>query len=77
MLAGPYTTMILADLGAEVVKIEQPKTGDITRNLLKDDPKYSLDGIGAYHLTLGRYKICVEFDLISDHGFKLFKVLSI
>ena len=46
--------MILADLGAEVVKIEQPKTGDITRNLLKDDPKYSLDGIGAYHLTLGR-----------------------
>ena len=56
MLAGPYTTMILADLGAEVVKIEQPKTGDITRNLLKDDPKYSLDGIGAYHLTLGRNK---------------------
>ena len=32
MLAGPYATMVLADLGAEVVKVEQPKTGDITRN---------------------------------------------
>jgi len=75
MLAGPYTTMILADLGAEVVKIEQPKTGDITRNLLKDDPKYSLDGIGAYHLTLGRNKKSVELDLKSDEGLNLFKEL--
>ncbi len=75
MLAGPYTTMILADLGAEVVKIEQPKTGDITRNLLKDDPKYSLDGIGAYHLTLGRNKKSVELDLKSEQGLKLFKEL--
>ena len=75
MLAGPYTTMILADLGAEVVKIEQPKTGDITRNLLKDDPKFSLDGIGAYHLTLGRNKKSVELDLKSDQGLKLFKEL--
>ena len=75
MLAGPYTTMILADLGAEVVKIEQPKTGDITRNLLKDDPKYSLDGIGAYHLTLGRNKKSVELDLKSEDGLKLFKEL--
>jgi crotonobetainyl-CoA:carnitine CoA-transferase CaiB-like acyl-CoA transferase len=76
MLAGPYTTMILADLGAEVVKIEQPKTGDITRNLLKDDPKYSLDGIGAYHLTLGRNKKSVELDLKSEKGLKLFKELA-
>ncbi len=75
MLAGPYTTMILADLGAEVVKIEQPKIGDITRNLLKDDPKYSLDGIGAYHLTLGRNKKSVELDLKSEGGAKLFKEL--
>ena len=76
MLAGPYTTMILADLGAEVVKIEQPKIGDITRNLLKDDPKYSLDGIGAYHLTLGRNKKSVELDLKSEEGLNLFKELA-
>ncbi len=72
MLAGPYATMVLADLGAEVVKIEQPKTGDITRNLLKDDPKYSHDGIGAYHLTLARNKKSVELDLKSDEGKNLF-----
>jgi len=72
MLAGPYTTMILADLGAEVVKIEQPKKGDITRNLLKDDPKYSLDGVGAYHLTLARNKKSFELDLKSDSGKELF-----
>ena len=72
MLAGPYTTMILADLGAEVVKIEQPKKGDITRNLLKDDPKYSLDGVGAYHLTLARNKKSFELDLKSDPGKELF-----
>ena len=72
MLAGPYTTMILADLGAEVVKIEQPKKGDITRNLLKDDPKYSLDGVGAYHLTLARNKKSFELDLKSNAGKELF-----
>ena len=72
MLAGPYTTMILADLGAEVVKIEQPQKGDITRNLLKDDPKYSLDGVGAYHLTLARNKKSFELDLKSDSGKELF-----
>lgn len=56
MLAGPYGTMVLADLGAEIIKIEPPLKGEITRNLLKNDPDYSVDGVGAYHLTLGRNK---------------------
>ena len=42
MLAGPYAGMVLADLGAEVVKVEPLNTGEMTRGLLKNDPNYSL-----------------------------------
>ncbi|MDH4249412.1 MAG: CoA transferase, partial [Deltaproteobacteria bacterium] len=56
MLSGPYATMLLADLGAEVIKVEPPKTGEGTRKLLSEDPKNSIAGMGAYFLTLGRNK---------------------
>ena len=39
MLAGPYAGMVLADLGAEVVKVEPLGSGEMTRGLLKNDPK--------------------------------------
>ena len=42
MLAGPYAGMVIADLGAEVVKIEPLVTGEMTRGLLKTDPNYCL-----------------------------------
>ena len=38
MLAGPYAGMVIADLGAEVVKVEPLRTGEMTRGLLKSDP---------------------------------------
>ena len=41
MLAGPYASMLIADLGAEVVKVEPPGKGEITRGLYKDHPDYS------------------------------------
>ena len=72
MLAGPYGTMVLADLGAEIIKIEPPLKGEITRNLLKNDPDYSVDGVGAYHLTLGRNKKSLTLDLKSDPGKHIF-----
>jgi CoA:oxalate CoA-transferase len=55
MLAGPYCAMILADLGAHTIKVE-PLQGEGTRKLLATDPKNSLEGMGAYYLTLNRNK---------------------
>ena len=55
MLAGPYGSMILADLGAETIKVE-PLQGEGTRKLLANDPNNSLDGMGAYYITLNRNK---------------------
>ena len=72
MLAGPYAGMVIADLGAEVVKVEPLPPGDITRTLLSNDPNYSFKKFGAYHLTLNRNKKSVSLDLKSDQGLKIF-----
>ncbi|MBT6026469.1 MAG: CoA transferase, partial [Porticoccaceae bacterium] len=64
MLAGPYGSMILADLGAETIKVE-PLQGEGTRKLLANDPNNSLDGMGAYYITLNRNKKSVAIDLKS------------
>ena len=71
MLAGPYGAMILADLGAETIKVE-PLQGEGTRKLLAKDPKNSLEGMGAYYLTLNRNKKSVAIDLKSETGLALF-----
>jgi crotonobetainyl-CoA:carnitine CoA-transferase CaiB-like acyl-CoA transferase len=75
MLSGPYAGMMLADLGAETIKIEPPGSGEGTRALLADDPKHSIDGMGAYFLTLNRNKKSVTLDLKSDRGRELFYAL--
>ena len=71
MLSGPYGAMILADLGAETIKVE-PLHGEGTRKLLASDPKNSLEGMGAYYLTLNRNKKSVAIDLKSEQGLELF-----
>jgi len=71
MLSGPYGGMILADLGAETIKIE-PLTGEGTRKLLASDPANSLDGQGAYFITLNRNKQSVALDLKSEAGLDIF-----
>ena len=72
MLAGPYAGMVLADLGAEVVKIEPLGTGEMTRGLLSDDPNNSFKGFGAYFLTLNRNKKSVSLDLKDVQGLQVF-----
>ena len=74
MLSGPYGAMILADLGAETIKIE-PLHGEGTRRLLAKDPENSLDGMGAYYITLNRNKQSVAIDLKSDAGKAVFRDL--
>jgi len=58
ILAGPYSTMLLADLGAEVVKVESP-TGDDTRTW---QPPVR-DGVSTYYLGVNRNKRSVALDL--------------
>lgn len=72
MLSGPYAGMVLADLGAETIKIEPPGTGEGTRRLLADDPNNSWHGMGAYFLTLNRNKKSVTLNLKSAEGLALF-----
>lgn len=62
MVSGPYATMLLADLGAEIIKLEPPG-GEATRALLARDPEHSVDGMGAYFLFFGRNKRSVTLDL--------------
>lgn len=59
VLAGPYGTMHLADLGAEVVKVERPGTGDDTRHYGPPD----MDGVSTYFLSVNRGKRSVALDL--------------
>ena len=72
MLSGPYAGMMLADLGADTIKVEPPGKGEGTRALLAKDPDNSLGGMGAYFLTLNRNKRSVAIDLKSDAGRQLF-----
>jgi crotonobetainyl-CoA:carnitine CoA-transferase CaiB-like acyl-CoA transferase len=71
MLSGPYGAMIIADLGADTIKVE-PLHGEGTRGLLASDPANSLDGQGAYFITLNRNKRSVAIDLKSSEGLEVF-----
>jgi crotonobetainyl-CoA:carnitine CoA-transferase CaiB-like acyl-CoA transferase len=72
MLSGPYAGMILADLGADSIKVEPPITGEGTRRLLEKDPANSLHGFGAYYMTLNRNKKSITLDLKSEKGLPIF-----
>ena len=64
VLAGPYCTMLAADMGARVIKIEHPVTGDDTRAW---GPPF-LAGESAYYLSINRNKESVALDFKSAEG---------
>jgi len=68
MLSGPFGSMVLADLGAEVIKIEEPEGGDKTRTM---GPKLSA-GQSAYFLSINRNKKSLTLDLRKEKGREIF-----
>ncbi len=70
VVAGPFCTMMLGDLGAEVLKIEEPQHGDDTRGW----GPY-INGEGAFYLGLNRSKKSVALDLKSAEGAAALKAL--
>jgi crotonobetainyl-CoA:carnitine CoA-transferase CaiB-like acyl-CoA transferase len=64
VLAGPYCTMVLADLGADVVKVERPEGGDETRSW---GPPFA-GGEAAYYLSVNRNKRSCAIDLSREEG---------
>ncbi|CAN8020709.1 unnamed protein product [Ixodes persulcatus] len=72
ILAGPYCTMILGDLGAEVIKIEKPFVGDETRNW---GPPFIADQ-SCYFLSVNRNKKSVAIDLKKPEGASLVRKIA-
>ncbi|MEV6946912.1 CoA transferase [Streptomyces sp. NPDC051172] len=72
VLAGPYATMLLADLGADVVKVERPGTGDDTRAW---QPPADQDGTSTYFLSVNRNKRSVTLDLTTEAGLEQARAL--
>ena len=67
VLVGPYATMILADLGAEVIKLEFPRIGDDARHY----PPH-VNGESAYFMSLNRNKRSMTLNLKSEVGKRIF-----
>lgn len=76
VLAGPWCTQLLADLGAEVIKIERPGAGDDTRNW--GPPWHELGGerVAAYFLSANRGKRSAAIDFATEDGAALVRRLA-
>ena len=72
VVAGPYCSMFLGDLGAEVVKVEQPGAGDDTRGW---GPPFA-GGESAYYLCINRNKQSLTLDLKSKRAIELLRELA-
>ena len=79
ILAGPWATQNLADLGAEVIKIENPDGGDDTRKMGPPFIRNAITGDNtdaAYFLSANRGKQSVAIDIATPQGQKLVRALA-
>jgi crotonobetainyl-CoA:carnitine CoA-transferase CaiB-like acyl-CoA transferase len=74
VLSGPYCTMLLADMGAEVIKVEVPGEGDLTRG--KGDPESEARGGQPVFFDLNRNKKSLTLNLKADASKGIFKRLA-
>jgi crotonobetainyl-CoA:carnitine CoA-transferase CaiB-like acyl-CoA transferase len=74
VLVGPFCTMQLGDLGADVIKVERPNVGDQTRGW--HPPTYGESDESAYYLSINRNKRSIELDLTTDDGQAVFADLA-
>ncbi len=78
ILAGPWATQLLGDLGAQIIKVEKPATGDDTRHwgppFLKDAQGQDSD-TAAYYLSANRNKQSVAIDISDPQGQALIRAL--
>jgi alpha-methylacyl-CoA racemase len=71
LFPGPYATLLLSDLGAEVIKVEDPNGGDYIRYF----PPFCGDGSGAPFHALNRGKKSIALDLRPDSGKETFRAM--
>ena len=79
VLAGPWAGQLLADLGADVVKVERPRAGDDTRAWgppWLNDPDGHSTGESAYYLSANRNKRSVTIDIANPEGQRLVRELA-
>jgi crotonobetainyl-CoA:carnitine CoA-transferase CaiB-like acyl-CoA transferase len=74
VLAGPFCTMLLGDLGARVVKVEHPEGGDVTRGW--GPPWEPATGLSSYYLAVNRNKESIALDLSSEAGAESVRLLA-
>lgn len=74
VLAGPFCTMLLGDLGARVVKVEHPDGGDVTRGW--GPPFEKTTGLSAYYLAVNRNKESIALDLSTASGRDSVRILA-
>lgn len=72
LLPGPYASLLLADLGAEVIKVEEPGLGDYAR---WNPPHYGNTGVGSTYIMLNRNKKSLALNLKSERGKEIFRRL--